>query len=326
MIGVEVSPFEPHHAEIQVDVVRRAYANIAESARPKESAAYVNHIQGATNPAGRSWIAIASEGGEPVGSMAAVPARFVRRDGRTVIGWQISRNVVDAAHQRKGIGGKLLDELSAALKGREDGFLYGYPNRQAMAVLERHGYYRVGKTPTRIFLPARGPGRGWETRQIAREDVPAALAAIPAPAMPPAGFLRDAAYFEWRFCASEAEGRYRFLHCREREDGTEFVIALARHRFAGLSFGVLADACPDVLGSQLGTAVRASLAEGRKTGSFLLYATATIRPGSRPPWSVTIPESRDPRPVWLLIHEETKVVSAEEVAESLVMTADWGGF
>ena len=60
MIGVEVSRFEPHHAEIQVELVARAYANVAESARPKESAAYLKHMQGPANPAGRSWIGRAS--------------------------------------------------------------------------------------------------------------------------------------------------------------------------------------------------------------------------------------------------------------------------
>jgi GNAT superfamily N-acetyltransferase len=326
MIGVEVCPFEAHHADIQVELVGRAYANLPESARPKESAAYLKHMQGPSNPAGRSWIAVASEGGRPVGSVGAVPMRLVRRDGHTVTGFQLHRNLVDAAQQGKGIGKALLGELSGALKEREDGFLYGYPNRQAMPVLSRHGYRRAGWTPTRIFLPARGPGRSWDVQEIAREHVPAVLAAIPAPAMPPVGFLRDAAYFEWRFCASEAEGRYRFVHCRDREEGTEFVIVLARHRYAGLWFGVFGDACPDVLGTHLGTAVRASLAVGRKSGSFLLYATASVRPGSRPPWSVAIPESRDPRPVVLLVHEETKAASAEAIAESIVMTADWGGF
>jgi hypothetical protein len=138
--------------------------------------------------------------------------------------------------------------------------------------------------------------------------------------------VRDARYFEWRFAAEEAEGRYRFVHCREKSGAAAFVIALAAHRFAGLPFGVLADAYPDVLDTHLGTAVRASLAEGRKDGSRLLYATATIRDGSRAPWSVAVPESRDPRPVVLVVHEETKVVAPAEIAASRVMTADWGGF
>lgn len=329
MIDVDVSPFEERHAQVQVELEARAFAMVARSARPKDSAKYLYHIHGPKNPAGRAWIAVASESGRPVGSAAALPARFARKDGRIVIGWQVGTFVVDAAQQRQGIGTVLLNALTDALKGRADAFLYSYPNRRSIQVFERHGYSRAGRTPTRIFLPARGPGKGWETRRIAREEVAAALAAIPEPAVstgPPNGFVRDARYFEWRFCGNEAEGRYRFVHCRMRDGPAAFVIALAAHRFAGLSFGVLADACPDVLDTHLGTAVRASLAEGRQAGSFLLYATASVRPRSRLPWSVGLPESRDPRPVVLVLHEETKVVSAEEVAGSLVMTADWGGF
>jgi len=144
-------------------------------------------VHGAKNPAGRAWIAVAREDDRAVGSAAALPARFARKDGRILIGWQVGTFVVDAAQQRKGIGTALLAALSGALKDRPDSFLYSYPNRRSIPVFERHGYSRKGRTPTRIFLPARGPGEGWETRRIARAEVPEVLASLPAPARPPDG-------------------------------------------------------------------------------------------------------------------------------------------
>ena len=322
MIDVEVSPFEERHAGVQVDLEARAFARVSASARPKDSAEYLAHIHGPKNPAGCAWIAVATEAGRPLGSAAALPALFARKSGRILTGWQIGTFVVDAEQQGKGIGTALLEALTDALKGREGAFLYSYPNRRSIGVFERHGYARAGRTPTRIFLPARGPGEGFETRKIAREELPSVLASIQA--LPPTagGFLRDARTFAWRFGAQEAEGRYRFVRCGERDGAGAFVVALAAHRFAGLHFGVLAGACPDVLEHHLGTAVRAALAHG----SSLLYATVTARPGSELPWSLTVPESRDPRPVVRVLHAGTAPDLFDEVAASSVMTSDWGGF
>jgi len=331
MIGVDVTPYDERHARIQVDLEARAFADVAESARPTDTVEWLYHIHGPANPSGRAWIAVAREGDEAVGSVSALPARFRQRSGEVVTGWQVGTFVVDAAHQRKGIGSQLLVALTEALEEGAGGFVYSYPNSRSIPVFDRHGYDRHGRTPTRIFLPATGPGRAWGMDILGRAEAAEAVAEVERQAAVGAsrsapGFVRDAAYFRWRFCSPVAGDRYRFVEVRAREGAGRFVVALASHRFAGLSFGVLAEACPDVDGALLGVAVRAALAAGRRDGSWLLYATATLGPEAAASWSVPVPEKRDPRPLVLVMPATTRGVSVQEVAESPVMTADWGGF
>ena len=331
MIDVEVTPYEERHAATQVDLQARAFTVVAESARPTDSAAWLHHFHGPANPAGRALIALAREGEQVVGSASAIAARFRRPDGRVLVGWQVGTFVVDAAQQRKGIGSKLLVALTEALEERTDDFVYSYPNSRSIPVFDRHGYDRHGRTPTRIFLPAAGPGRAWELRVVERDEAAALAAeadgaAAGGTAGEPSGFVRDAPYFRWRFCAPEAGDRYRFVEARERDGDGRFVLALASHRFAGLSFGVLADTCPALSGPRLGVAVRAALAAGRSAGAWLLYATTSLDGDARAPWRVPVPESRDPRPVVLVMPRTTDGTLAREVATSAVATADWGGF
>ena len=332
MLTVDVSTFEDRHAELQVELGARAFAGVPEGARPKETPAFVGHIHGESNPAGAARLAFTRDGDRVVGSVAGVPYRFRRRDGTLVTGWQIGTFVVDQAVQRQGIGARMLNALTAELRRLPDSFVYSYPNGRSIPVFDRNGYVRVQTVPTRIYLPGPGAPAGFEARRIPASEVPSALAAL-APTEGPAGFVRDARYFQWRFLGPDAERRYRFLLCRARDSCAGFVLALARHRFAGLSFGVVADACPDVLDRWWGAALRAARGEARGEGAWLLYANTNVerlgaareRPGAVP-WSVTVPDGRNPRPIVLVLHAAGGAADPAEVAASLAMTADWGGF
>lgn len=333
MLSVEVSPFEERHAEAQLELVRSAFSGVSEGARPKETADSLRHIHGAANPAGRAWLAFARRAGQLAGSVAAVPYRFLRRDGAVVTGWQIGTFVVDAAAQGQGIGRALLAGLTAEVERLPDSFVYSYPNRRSIAVFDRHGYRRLGSVPTRIHPPWPGPGAAWTVRRIEAREVPDELSRLAPAEPPPPGFVRDAPYFVWRFCGPAADERYRFVACRGPSGRDGLVVALASHRFLGLRFGVLADACPDVLDRQHGIAVRAAGAEARRDGAWLLYVNSNVgRLGggrARPrgvPWSLPVPDARNPRPIELLYHAPGAAVGPEELAGSLALTADWGGF
>lgn len=335
MLSVEVSLFEDRHAEAQLELVRSAFSGVPEGARPKETVETLRHMHGEANPAGRAWLAFARRDGRGVGSVAAVPYRFRRRDGATLTGWQIGTFVVDASAQRQGVGRALLDALTARLETLPESFVYTYPNPRSIGVFDRHGYQRLASVPTRIHppWPRPGPAAGWSVRRIEAREVPAELAQLAAPDPPPPGFVRDARYFAWRFCGPSAAGRYRFVACRGPSGREGLVVALASHHFVGLRFGVLADAFPDVLDRHYGIALRAAGAEARRAGAWLLYVNSNVRRlgagrarPARVPWSVPIPDSRNPRPVVLLYHPRGAAVGAEELAGSLAMTADWGGF
>jgi predicted N-acetyltransferase YhbS len=333
VLNVEVTPFEDRHAEDQLELVRSAFSIVPEAARPKESVDSLRHIHGEANPAGRAWMAFARREGRAVGSVAAVPYRFRRLDAATVTGWQIGTFAVDASVQRQGLGRALLDALTATLERLPESFVYTYPNRRSIAVFDRHGYQRLGSIPTRIHPPWPGPASGWTARRIEAREVPAELAQLAPPDPPPPGFVRDAAYFRWRFCGPGAEERYRFVACRGASGREGLVVALASHRFLGLRFGVLADACPDVLDRHYGVALRAAGAEARRAGAWLLYVNSNVRRlgagrarPARVPWSLPVPGARNPRPIELLYHPRGARVGAEELAGSLAMTADWGGF
>lgn len=349
MLNVEVLPFEPRHAEQHIELAQRAFAVFGEAARPKDSVEFVEHLHGDANPAGRALVASAMLDGRCAGSVSAIPARFQMHDGSQVTGWQIGFFVVDASIQRQGVGTKLLEAITAALKDRVRGFIYAYPNRRSIPVLDRYGYERLASIPTFIHLPSAhalfGPahvhdaGAGvWDLESPRAADLAMELAPIVAGAAGAAGgawsagFVRDEAYFRWRFLGPDADTRYRFVVCREREGQGAFVIALARHVFIGLRFAILVDACPDVLASRLGIAVKAAQAMGKLDGARLVYVNTNALQGSRNekpagvPWRVRIPASRNPRPVELMMYPGTSTVIAEELKQSLVMTADWMGF
>lgn len=71
----------------------------------------------------------------------------------------------------------------------------------------------------------------------------------------------------------------------------------------------------------------------RGARAWLLYVNSNVdRLGAgrakpaRVPGSIPVPDARNPRPVELLFHPRGAVVGPDELAGSLAMTADWGGF
>ena len=339
MLSIDVTPFEPKHARAAVELAARAFTVVAADARPKDSPAFLAHIHGDANPAGRAWIAFARDDGRDVASVAAVPARFRTRAGRTVIGFQIGTFVVDPSAQRQGLGSRILTELTRVLIGLTDSFVYAYPNPRSQAALDRTGYLRVAEIPTRIHLPnfrslvaARTPvvrdsdDSEWDLALVRGDEAERAVRTLAVLDREPTGFVRDRSYFLWRFFGPDCGERYEFVHCTSRADERGFVLAIARHRFKGLRFAILVDLFPNLFVDHHALAIRAAQIAGRRSGAWFVYVNTSAPPVRGVPWSVRLPYARNPRPVQLMIYPQNNAIEPEELRASLAMTADWNGF
>lgn len=338
-LNIEVAPFEPAHAPLMVDLAARAFAIVAPDERPKDSEAFVAHRHGAANPSGTAWLAIARDDRRAIACVAALPARFRRRDGRLVVGYQIGNYVVDASAQRQGLGGRMLGELMGVLARLPDAFVYGYPNRRSYAPLERLGYVCAAKIPTFILPPAasslfagrassvRSPsGAEWDLAVLRGADAERAVRAMDVADDRASGFVRDREYFSWRFFGPDCEDRYELALCTPRERGQSFALALSRHRFHGITFAILMDTFPSVIAAQRALALRAARIAGRRSGAWFAYVNTNAPPSRGDPWHVRVADARNPRPVHLLVHPTRSAVTPDELGASLAMTADWNGF
>ena len=87
---IDVVPFDRSLAPGIAALAQRAFADVSGDAQPVLSAQLAANFLGPSNAAGVSNVALACEGNDIVGSLAAVPARFLRGDGQVVIGYQLS--------------------------------------------------------------------------------------------------------------------------------------------------------------------------------------------------------------------------------------------
>ena len=320
---------EPADARHFVEIARRAFSRYPPHARPKDTIAFVEHTHGPSNPAGRAWVAVAEENGTVVAHVSVIPFRFRRADGRTILGWQVSCYAVDLQLQGQGHGHALLEELLRKVREACPGdFVYTFPSPRSWPRFRKVGGRELAASPAHLLLPSfrRGPIRDAEGRRwrVAEVDAVAARRAVDAQVEAPprtGAFVRDRAYFRWRYLDPPAAERYRFA-LAEREDGGEsLVIALADHAMRGQRFAILADACPDVLDSRFGTAVAAARAasSGRP-----LYLTTNVR-WSGGPHALRLPRRFDPRPVATFLMPGCDEV-AEELARAPIVTGDWMSF
>jgi predicted N-acetyltransferase YhbS len=333
---IEIAEFDAQHAPLVEDLAQRAFEAVHQDARPNQNPDFVAYILGASNPAGASRLALAREGGEVLGCLAAIPARFRRRGAQIVRGHQIGYYFVDHAAQGKGVGSELLTELTESLRGEPDDFVYTFPNPRSIGRFDRLGYERVASTPTIVFptLPSRNgtarnaAGDTWKAEVVDAASAQQVAMTEVAAWGQDAGFVRDAAYFNWRACGPGADTRYRFLVCRAREGEGCFVAVLARHEMMSLPFTILVDILSQDLRRDYPAAVRLA---GRLGTSPLVYANTNLGSPSRHgatrlPFGLAVPRFANPRPIELLMLPGEGPVTAAELAEGAVMTADWLGF
>jgi predicted N-acetyltransferase YhbS len=312
-----------------VEIARRAFSSYPPHARPKDTVAFVEHTHGPSNPAGRAWVAVAEENGAVVAHVSVIPFRFRRADGRTILGWQVSCYAVDLHLQGKGHGHALLEELLKKVREECPGdFVYTFPSPRSWPRFQKVGGRELAASPAHLFLPSfrrnefhDAEGLRW---RVAEADAETARRAVDAQVDAPprtGAFVRDRAYFRWRYLDPPSAERYRFAIAEPEDGGGSVVIALADHSMRGQRFAILADACPDVLDSRLGTAVAAARAA---SAGRPLYLTTNVR-WRGGPHALRVPRRFDPRPVATFLMPGCDEV-APELARAPILTGDWMSF
>ena len=328
MTTLETRPYGPEDARTYVRLAASAFSVAKEHARPTDSEAYVAHVHSDANPAGRSFATLAEHEGRIAGHLSGIPFRYRRRDGGLITCWQLGCFAVAADLHRHGIGGKLLKhQIAVHARERPGDCVYGYPNPRSLGILLGWGLKACVDVPARVAPPRvvrggladeRGP---WELAPVDASGAGAALERVRCGEPRPGGFVRDAAFFRWRFLGPDADRRYRFVVLERRGGGDVTLIALAEHAALGTRFTVLVDGVPDLTEGRLGLALRAArLAGGRRP----VYVTTNAR-WRGGPVAVRVPRRLDPRPVVPFLMPGSEAF-LPELGRAAYVTGDWMSF
>lgn len=322
MLSFTTRSFRPSDAELYVRLAADAFSIVPSWQRPKDSVEFVSHMHSAANPAGLAIVSIAEQEGREVGHFSAIPARLRTLSGGTAIGWQLSCFAIARDLQRQGVGtglvGSLLDEVAKTPRD----FVYVYPNPRSLGVFLRHGGRYLDDAPATILFPSPFASR----KGIELLDARAAdreIERIPEVETAPGNFIKDRAFFRWRFLGPDADRRTRFALVKRA--GQEFVLVLASHRASGVDFTVLVDVYPDILRTHYGLVLQSARAAG---GGKPVYLTTNLgrRVSARgAPWRIRVPQRFDPRPVGTMIMPRTELQDAD-LSRSQVITGDWMSF
>jgi len=346
-LSFDIFAYDSSHAETLHGLIERAFSIVPPQARPKDSKAYLDYMQGPANPSGPAIVAVARTGDTCIGNISATPFRFTTTSGQALTGYQLGSVVIDAAYQRQGIGTKLVGEITRHLAGIDDAFTYIYPNPRSYPVLLNSGYAAARDVPTYIHFPwaasfpglrptarrwtfADGHGGAW---QIEMADLDAV---INAPGIGGAatvnGFQRDSAYFAWRYGGPGADKRYRFALVRHSQ-GEVFAVVCASHVFNGLRFVILNDNLSAHMTRHYVPALEAARIIGGHSAERFVYVNSNIPrllsaapSADRAPWGMAVPNAVNPRPVRLLYYPVKGINLEVELNASIAMTGDWMGF
>jgi len=321
-------PYEPGDAREYVRLAADAFSVAGANARPTESERFVAHIHSDANPGGRSLATIAEHEGRVVGHLSGIPFRFRRRDGGELVCWQLGLFAVAADMQRGGLGAKLLRHQIAQLERERAGDCwYGYPNPRSLGLLLGWGLRPTAVVPAHVVLPRLAGGalrdaRGaWELTTLDVRGAAQALERVRIPEPGPGRFVRDAAFFRWRFLGPDADRRYRFL-ALERRGGDELVlVALSEHAALGTRFTVLVDGVPDLTEGRLALALEAARIQRPRRP---VYLTTNARWRGGPP-RVRVPRRLDPRPVLPFLLPGSEAFHPE-LSQAMYLTGDWMSF
>lgn len=342
-VNIDVSIFDPSMAPALAGLAQRAFSAVSEGAQPALQPTFAAHLLGSSNPAGQTLAAWARKGEELLGSLVGLPVRYRCSNGSVVTGYQIGFYFVDQCAQGQGIGSGLLTALTAALTQNQDSFIYTFPNSRSIGRFYKHGFEQVGSIPTYIYPSCASSFLPWKNRttiscvvegsactcsyvdpstahQLVRENCLEVSGC--------AGFIRDAAYFAWRYGSEDAGQRYRFAVCQARDGDIRFLLVLSRHCFSGIPFTIAVDLfSKDIFGTYT-PAIRA--ARGLGSNPFV-YANTNLGLFRADhsfglPFGIRVPHALNPRPVELLYYPAGALITREELHSGVVLTADWLGF
>lgn len=322
MLSFTTRAFQPSDAALYLRLAADAFSIVPPWQRPKDSVEFVAHLHSAANPAGLALVSIAEQDGREVGHFSAIPARLRTLGGNIATGWQLSCFAIARDLQRQGVGTGLVASLLDEVAQRPADFVYVYPNPRSLGVFLRHGGRYLDDAPAWIVFPKPwAKPRGIE--MLPAQRAIEAVNRIPELPTAPGNFIKDRAFFLWRFLGPDADRRTRFALVRSGDQ--EFVLALGSHRASGVTFTVLVDVYPDLLRTHYGAVLSAARAAG---GGKPVYLTTNLggRVDARgAPWRIRVPQRFDPRPVGTMIMPRTELTDAD-LARSQVVTGDWMSF
>jgi len=330
MSSLSSRPYEARDARTYVELAANAFSVAKESARPSDSAAFVAHIHSDRNPAGASFATLAEDDGRCTGHLSGIPFRYLQRDLKRVTCWQLGLFAVDASRHRQGIGAALLEhQIALHARERPGDCVYGFPNPRSFGLLLGWGLREAASVPARILIPglrrARslrdGRGDAWELAEADAAAAGEALERVACPEPRPGSFVRDAAFFRWRFLGPDADARYRFVVLERRGGADTTIVALAEHAAFGTRFTVLVDGVPDLTEGRLGLALRAARSAGARRPVYLT-TNARWRGG---PAALRVPRRLDPRPVAPFLMPGSEAFRPE-FAQAAFLTGDWMSF
>ena len=301
---IEVSQFSSENADILFGLSNSAFKSISVDFRPKESIEFIRHLNGKANPAGLSICAVAFEESQCVGNVTAIPIRFL---GKT--GYQIGGFFVDQKYQGRGLGKKLLLEITYALREKKDTFIYTFPNARSIGIFYKLGYRLISRIPTYIFPWKKGNNilEAIEPKEISIENLEG---------FGKGGIIRDQSFFNWRYCGPGSENRYKFL-IGKVENKLDFVVITSKHNFKRITFTIIVD----ILASSTITFLKAINA-AQKLGK-MVYMNTNAPHEYLPFARVPIPERFNQRSVYLLVYPGD--FNSGSISQGII-TGDWFGF
>ena len=303
-MNIEISQFSPDKADILLDLTKRAFKSISVDSSPKETIESIRRFNGKANPAGLSICATAYAESQCIGNVTAIPIRFPAKTG-----YQIGGFFVDQKYQGRGLGEKLLLEITCALREKKDSFIYTLVKSRPIGVFYKLGYRFVSRIPTYI-LP-------WKKRNNILEAIePNKISIENLKGFGSGGVVRDQSFFNWRYCGPGFENRYKFL-VGKSENKIEFVVITSNHSFKGITFNIIVD----ILASSPVT-FRKAISACQKLGKMVYINTNAPR-DYLPFVKVLIPERFNPRSVYLLVYPGD--FNLGTISQGII-TGDWFGF
>jgi predicted N-acetyltransferase YhbS len=277
------------------------------------------------NPEGIGLITVATQQGNWVGSIAAVPTRYGRSLSDTRVFYQLADIIVDPSLQGQGVGSRLIAGLTEVLSERNYP-TYGFPNLRSSSLFQKAGYQKVREIPTRIFLPQLESFLQRSNANlsiISLSDAEQAVDILAQERKQHNSIIKDGAYIKWRYEKIRDLENYQFLLLRSHENQILALIVTTFYRFSGLRFLVVLD-----LHVKEESDLSSVFSKNISGSSPFQLGFSTIDSGFpkvRFKAAFSIPTRLNPRPVELITLPNCDL--SYQLANSChFVTADWLGF
>jgi len=286
-------------------------------------------LQYEANPAGSSALTIMEEDGVWIGTIAAIATSIITSDGTKRIAYQIGDFMVDPKYQGRGLGGKLLCELTGFLQDVAI-FVYTFPNARSIGVFLKQAYLELRCIPVVIYpvLPTAILGKlrwGAKSRVTDLPIEQACKVADDLSARPraKARIHKSGDYLHWRYGEMRDSSDYSFTLVERPKGAAPSLVVWSLFRYRGIPFQVIVDTLGE---GEAGPALCEVASMGMGRGALLGVNNVERGPGwALPPFSVRVPRRFDPRPARLLVRPDD-AASKEMFSECLFTTGDWMGF